>query len=219
MNTKTDLITKKQAFSLTSHDELVEMREVLSEGPMRFAPALPERSIEEQLLSLSDKERECFEALSDAWDARYPLEGLSDELVLRYARNSPGTERFDKKSAWKGMALLHKHASVVKQLSLTVANMEEQIMTKTLFPLPGLKTKDNNDVFYMRPARYSPEVTATHVVIDNLAYCMNSMVEKESACTDGIAFIANMDGWTLQHYGTDYCLKVSEGSELQNANT
>lgn len=208
MRKNNKIISKKQAIALTSHDELMKMKEVIGEGPMRFAPVLPERSVQEQLMTMSNMERECFEALIDEWDVKYPSVAIPDELVLRYSRNSPSKKPYDKSNTWKLMALLPKHPTLTTQLDLTMASLEDQMMTKTLFPLPGLKTKDGHDVLYMRPVRYSPHETPSRVVIDNLAYCMNTMVEKESACKNGIAFIANMDDWILQHYGTDYCMKV-----------
>lgn len=45
----------------------------------------------------------------------------------------------------------------------------------------------------MRPSRYFPKTTSTQTIIDNLAYCMGTMVEAEKECTEGIAFVANMD--------------------------
>jgi hypothetical protein len=51
----------------------------------------------------------------------------------------------------------------------------------------------------MRPSRYYPKKTPTKDVIDNLAYCMGTMVEKERACIDGIGFIANMTDWKLEN--------------------
>ena len=35
------------------------------------------------------------------------------------------------------------------------------------------------------------------------------MLEKESACTEGIGFVACMDDWTMKHFSTDYCFQVS----------
>ena len=58
----------------------------------------------------------------------------------------------------------------------------------------------------MRPARYVPKNTPTEVIIDNLAYVMQSMAESsESACSNGIGFLANMNGWRYEHFSVRYC--------------
>lgn len=91
-------------------------------------------------------------------------------------------------------------------------------MLQTLYPLPGLKTKDNKqDVFYMRPSRYSPKTTAPRVIIDNLVYVMNSMLEREQASTEGIAFLADMTDWNMKNYNTDYCFQFMQ--TVQGART
>jgi CRAL/TRIO domain len=36
---------------------------------------------------------------------------------------------------------------------------------------------------------------------------MNSMNEKERNASNGIAFIANMDGWTMNNFSIDYCFQ------------
>ena len=212
MGTLSMYVKKKQGISLTSSSDLEKLRNVLGEGPSRFVPDKPERDIQEQLDALTAVERECVDALMDKWDERNPGEPLPDELILRYARNSPGNEAFRKKAAWNTMKALHgsQREKAMHHLSLTASKMERQLETKTLFPLPGLKTKDNHDVLYMKPSRYCPSKTPSSTIINNLAYCMNAMYEKESTNRDGIAFMANMDDWTMKHFGTKYCLKVSE---------
>uniref|UniRef100_A0A7S4JRV5 CRAL-TRIO domain-containing protein n=2 Tax=Odontella aurita TaxID=265563 RepID=A0A7S4JRV5_9STRA len=57
----------------------------------------------------------------------------------------------------------------------------------------------------MRPSRYFPSQTTTKDIIDNLAYCMDVMVEKEKACTEGIAFMANMADWGFSNFSVSYC--------------
>ena len=57
----------------------------------------------------------------------------------------------------------------------------------------------------MKPARYFPNKTSTEEIIDNLAYCMETMVEKEKACTEGIGFLANMDDWKMANFSVNYC--------------
>jgi hypothetical protein len=80
--------------------------------------------------------------------------------------------------------------------------------TQTLFPVPGLKSVDGHDVFYMLPARYFPKKTPVKDIIDNLAYCMNAMMERsELASSEGIAFVAYMKDWKMANFGVNYCLQ------------
>jgi hypothetical protein len=57
----------------------------------------------------------------------------------------------------------------------------------------------------MMPARFFPHKTSTEEIIDNLAYCMQVMVEKEKDCTEGIGFIANMNDWKMANFSVSYC--------------
>jgi hypothetical protein len=57
----------------------------------------------------------------------------------------------------------------------------------------------------MMPARYFPRKTSTEEIIDNLAYCMHVMLEKEKACTEGIGFIADMKNWKMANFSVSYC--------------
>lgn len=63
-------------------------------------------------------------------------------------------------------------------------------------------------VFYMRPSRYFPKKTSVNAVIDNLAYVMGSMLEKEKSATDGIALVANMTEWTMTNFSIPYWNKL-----------
>jgi len=171
----------------------------LSDGPMRFAPK-DERSLEEQLAALTPEEKECFDSLKQKWEEKHPEEKFSDEMYLRFARCSPGTKKFNEKAAWKVMKKFDKHYLEVK-----AADLEQQLLTKTLFPVPGLKTNEGHDMFYMRPSRYSPKEMTVKSIIDNLAYCMTTMVEKEKACTEGIGFLAYMNDWSMRNFSMDYC--------------
>jgi hypothetical protein len=75
-----------------------------------------------------------------------------------------------------------------------------------LFPVPGLKSKDGHSVFYMMPARYFPAKTSTEEIIDNLAYCMNTMCDtSEKSSSEGIAFMAYMNDWKMSNFSVSYC--------------
>ena len=165
------------------------MTEALGDGPKRFA-LTNERTLEEQLAALTDEQRACVEKLKEKWAKEHPSEdAFSDAMLLRFARNSPGRKKFNPKTAYKTMQKYDRRYS-----ELTAAGLEEQLLSQTLFPVPGLKTKEGQHAtFYMRPSRYFPKKTPTSTIIENLAYCMGNMVEAEKECTEGIAFMAYMN--------------------------
>mmetsp|Transcript_4330 Transcript_4330/g.10821 ORF Transcript_4330/g.10821 Transcript_4330/m.10821 type:complete len:557 (-) Transcript_4330:86-1756(-) len=127
---------------------------------------------------------------------------------------------FHEKKAWEAMNNFDHH-----YLSLTVETLDLQLRSKTLFPVPGLKglrscpynhhhhhskqchhSHQELPMFYMRPSRYFPNSTPIEDVIDNLAYVMQSMTcGDEDAQSEGIGFIANMNGWTFQNFSVEYC--------------
>eukprot|EP00980_Cylindrotheca_fusiformis_P011562 scaffold2737_cov99-Cylindrotheca_fusiformis.AAC.8 len=83
--------------------------------------------------------------------------------------------------------------------------LKEQFYTQTLFPLPGLRTKDGKcEVFYMRPSKYFPRNTDTRLIIQNLCYVLNDMSDTKEKCRNGVALVANMDGWTMDNFSMDY---------------
>ncbi|KAL7569205.1 hypothetical protein ACA910_016763 [Epithemia clementina (nom. ined.)] len=175
--------------------------ESLGPGPNRFA-AEGERPISEQIASLSADERQCFDNLRIRWKALHPDRPYSDEMYLRFARCSPGKTKFNEKTAWRVMNRFDR-----RYLVLTASRLESQLLSKTLFPVPGLTTKEGHDVFYMRASRYFPRQTSTKAIIDNLAYCMTTMVEKEKNCAEGIAFLSYMTDWKMQNFAPDYFIQ------------
>jgi len=58
--------------------DLESLRNILGEGPGRFAPTEQELKIQEHFDSLSTEEHECVEALLDNWDCKFPGEPLPD---------------------------------------------------------------------------------------------------------------------------------------------
>jgi hypothetical protein len=88
---------------------------------------------------------------------------------------------------------------------LLLSNFDILLRTQTLFVVPGLKTSDGHDIFYMRPSRFFPKQTSTEQIIENLGYCMTTMMEREGAGLNGIGFLANMDDWKMKNFSFDYC--------------
>jgi len=192
--------------------DLATLEKELGPGPMRFAPK-SERSFQEQLDSLSKEERECFDQLKEKWNKQIEenktatkkkkdaaVHSYSDDMFLRFARCSPGRKKFVESASWKVMNRFNP-----RYLTLTASGMEKQLLSMTLFPVPGLKTNQGHDVLYMRPSRYFPKKTTTEEIIDNLAYCMNTMCEREKASSEGIGFVAYMNDWKMTNFSVDYC--------------
>lgn len=75
----------------------------LGAGPMRFAPAKGERSIEAQIAALTPEERKCFVELKTKWEKSYPNKPFSNLMYLRFARCSPGSKKFKVNASWKVM--------------------------------------------------------------------------------------------------------------------
>ena len=112
------------------------------------------------------------------------------------------------------------------QLTAHDSKLERQLRTKTLFPLPGLRTmggESSEVVFYMRPSRYTPKEMSTSSIIDNLVYVMDHCQNVVQASqmyaprsgsqrlpTNGIAFIANMNDWTMSNFCTEYCFQFMQ---------
>jgi len=175
-------------------------------GLERFAPSKDERTVQEQIAALSKEEQECFDNLKRKWSEKYPNDAdlFDDEMILRFAYCSPGTEKFNESASWKVMKNFDK-----RFLNLKAVDLEEQLLSKTLFLVPGLKTLEGeHDIFYMRPSRYFPTKTSTKVIVDNLGYCMMSMQEgNEKNAKEGIGFVANMNDWKMSNFSVDYCLQ------------
>ena len=176
----------------------------LGPGPTRFAQK-SRRSIEQQLEALSPSDRRCFKNLQQRWQdlkAKRPSKWTpyTDEMILRFARNTARKTGFYEDRAFGAMKKMRP-----KWATLSIHRMEPQLLSKTLFQVPGLKSQGGYDMFYMRPSRYVPKETSTKAIIENLAYVMNCMLEKESSCRDGIGFLACMDDWKMRNFEVNYC--------------
>lgn len=161
-----------------------------------------ERPVQDQLSCLTEAQFLCIQYAMGQWDrSSFRNIDLTDEVFLRFARNCPGRKKFHDKSTWRLLKNFDQ-----RYFHLGVHKMERQLLTKTLFPVPGLKSKDGHNMFYMRPSRFNPKVTRTEVIIDNLVYVMQSMLQSsEHSCTHGISFMANMDDWTMANFSLQYC--------------
>jgi len=124
------------------------------------------------------------------------------DWYIRFARHSPGIP-FTFQNAWKVMKKFD-----VRYLDLTAVAMEPHLLQhKMAFEVPGLKTKEGYDVLYFRPSRYSPKDMPLSILMDNLCYSMQCMLERENN-QDGIGFIANMAGWKMTNFSLAYWHKL-----------
>jgi len=177
-----------------------------------------ERTIEEQIASLSDHKLSCYETLKAIWEDLQEFDEVTqewyrvereyvftDEMYLRFIR----CHHFQIERALEMMERFEQ-----RYMNLTCSAVERQLANQIVFIPPGLKTKDGLEVIYMEPGRFNPKVSDAESVIDAIVYCMNVMQEKESACTDGIVFLANMSGWNASDLDASLCgdlVKVLQG--------
>ena len=129
---------------------------------------------------------------------------ISDITIFRFAH----FYKFDYYDALDAL----KNYDSNKRLRLRMeGDLLLQFQTKTLFPLPGMKTKDYKcDVFYMRPSRYVPCEMKTSDLIDNLCFVLNDLSRTKEQCQNGVAFVANMNDWTMKNFSYDYCLQFMQ---------
>jgi hypothetical protein len=189
---------------LRSDIDYDQLKTSLGKGPLRFALGRNERPISEQIDSLSPSQRACFDRLKNEGESVVSilcddLHSRNDGLYLCCARCSG----FKHEKA--SMMLKNWEAGSAYYL-LRCAELKEQLQRQALFiPSPELKTRSGLNVFYMRPSRYFPKVTPVPVIINNLSYILQVMLEREECSTRGVAFIANMKGWTRHNFSLDYC--------------
>lgn len=124
---------------------------------------------------------------------------ISDETIFRYAC----FHSFNVKNA---LAAIEKHDSSHQHLhSLRMqGRLEKQFASRTIFPLPSLKTKKGrSNVMYMRPSRYTPNENRendSEMIVQSLCYVLNDMSNTKKKCRRGVAVIANMKGFTRENY-------------------
>lgn len=169
---------------------------------MRFGPVRQTCSIQVEVAKkcLSEEQIRQFAGIQAEWETCNEKEakqkGFTSAEMLRVVKFCS----FDKRRSLKMLKLVDPH-----HFRLSAIELGGQLRTRTLFPCPGMKTKEGYDVFYMRPSRYSPKETPTSLVIDNLIFVLDKMVQRENS--KGIAFIANMEGWTMANFCIEYCRK------------
>lgn len=195
---------KQSSLKMLGEMDSGELQTTLGPGPMRFASQ--ERPIDDQIESLRFFQRESFESIKQSWENPQKYDHFygahtkevvfDDATYLNFAR----CHHFNEYEALK-----HMHKFNPQYLTLTCKSLEKQLLTRTLFQVPGLQTSEGLDCFYMRPSRYFPRETSVKDIIDNLVYVFQCMQEKEFNSAEGVAFIANMADWKMENFSVPYC--------------
>jgi hypothetical protein len=165
---------------------------------MRFAPPGRERSVEDQINTLSSTERACLRLIKKRWQENNAA-GFTEQMYLRFARSSP-VHPFHVKATLKAMSKYSRRYD-----ALSASLLEKQLRSKYAFPVPGLVTKDGCEVVYMRASRYVEKTTPIDAAIDNVVYAMNTLVCREEPCKRGIAVVVNMADWSMQNVSLLLC--------------
>lgn len=89
----------------------------------------------------------------------------------------------------------------------------ETFQKRIIMPLPGLRTKDNSQVIYMRASRYYHSGTSKQHAIDSLYYLLNDMSRTRDNCRGGVSIIANLRGYCVKDFDMDAILQVAKAVE------
>ena len=178
-----------------------ELLFVVGDGPMRFGPVRQAGTIRDELKLLSMDKVESFAQVKAEWEFSESknVGKFTDHQILRFVQ-------FTNYDVRKALSLMTR--TNPRHFQLNAFDLQDQLLSKTLFPVPGLQTlQPYSDVFYMRPSRFFPKDTKTSDVINNLVYVMDHMTFKNE---NGVAFIANMNDWTMSNFSTEYCFKFMQ---------
>ena len=174
----------------------------IGKGPSRFGGFKSETNVKGQLKTLPLNRVQLFANVTlDCEDAG--IQGhFSACQILRVLHFVD----FDRK---KTMSLLKRMDP--RHLQMTAQELESQLLSKTLLPIPSLRAFAAEDMFYMRPSRFTPGETTTSAVIANLLYVMDTFYERHRDISRSIGFIANMNDWTMENFNVDYCWTFMQG--------
>mmetsp|Transcript_35597 Transcript_35597/g.86220 ORF Transcript_35597/g.86220 Transcript_35597/m.86220 type:complete len:266 (+) Transcript_35597:19-816(+) len=114
---------------------------------------------------------------------------LSHDMVFRFAC----FHSFDFEAASK--AIKKSYTSRFLYLRMD-SYLVEQMQETIVFPLPGLKTKDNkSEVLYYRQSRFMPSEARNQRLVDNICYVLNDMSQTEEQCRNGVVVVLNTKGF------------------------
>ncbi|GBG26727.1 Alpha-tocopherol transfer protein-like [Hondaea fermentalgiana] len=166
-----------------------------------------ERSTEEQVASLTAKERSAFDELKKEYVANkantYKNQEFGDYMLLRFLRSSPGPTKFNTRTAQKVMKNFAAWSKKIKLDELNVAMVRKQLETGVL-SIPGTRSKEGHLYLFMKPALFFPKRDSLDELMRGLVYLLECMTEIEQCCTDGIAVMCDMTSWTFSNFGIRY---------------
>jgi len=184
-----------------------EKEKDIGEGLLRFGPITQDdfssfRSLASKM-RLSTKDRLILGTIHSQVDTMPEKDEIRKKLTRAQTLRIAHFCNFDVDRSLKLMCKVKE-----RHFHLCATTLKDQLATKTIFPCPGLETRDGSKIFMMRPSRYVPHETPVSHIIDNLIFVMDHMTQQDLITEQkGIAFIANMDSWTMRNFSTDYCLK------------
>jgi hypothetical protein len=138
----------------------------LGAGPAKFGPYTPEVTAQAQLKTLPIEQLGIFAQVTIACGDAGIQKKFTTNQMLRVLRFTGFNEK-------KAFSLLKRMDPSF--LDMTAQELQDQIMSKTLLPIPHLKAFTVQDMFYMRPSRFTPGETTVSAVIANLIYVMDSI--------------------------------------------
>ena len=195
----THCIRQEPPRSSLYHDILQQ----LGPGPARFGGYKREETLKNQLKSLSMDKIEAFASVTVACEDFNIQNHVSAAQIFRITK----FHNFDKKKSLR--MLRHIDARL---LNMTAQELEGQLISKTLLPLPSLHAKAAQDLFYMRPSRFVPRENTTSAIIANLIYVMDTIYECTRDDNRSTGVIANMNDWTMEdNFNMDYCWAFMHG--------
>eukprot|EP00475_Leptophrys_vorax_P031474 TRINITY_DN47684_c0_g1_i1.p1 TRINITY_DN47684_c0_g1~~TRINITY_DN47684_c0_g1_i1.p1 ORF type:complete len:317 (-),score=89.83 TRINITY_DN47684_c0_g1_i1:92-1042(-) len=167
-----------------------------------------ERPVEEQLADLPEEHKKAFDTFKKKWTSKKKhLVEFDDYMLLRFLRASPGKYKFNVDAAYKVLKNYQKWSvSIPGGLQhQSIVTLRAQIETQTLILLPdSIRSKDGHQFLYMKPGRYFPGTDPLDALIKSLVYFLERMTEREKSCSEGIAFMADMENWGWQNFGIRY---------------
>jgi CRAL/TRIO domain len=168
-----------------------------------FTSPPKERSVAEQIASLSAEEKKAFDELRQWWDEKEREVSYNDYMILRLLRASPGRDKFNVKSAKKVAEKLATWSIKARLNHTTIRDIRAQLETGTLV-ITGGCNKDGHATLYMKPGLFFPGKDPLDELIRSLVYLLQCMSENETTATYGLSFIANLDGWGWSNFGVKY---------------
>eukprot|EP00934_Nitzschia_sp_Nitz4_P000112 Nitzschia sp. Nitz4//scaffold127_size64804//61735//62757//NITZ4_006190-RA/size64804-processed-gene-0.33-mRNA-1//-1//CDS//3329534792//112//frame0 len=178
-----------------------ELQAKLGDGPMRFGPVCQGSALasDAEASGLSDDEIFQFATIKMAWSAEGGgrKKKYSSANIFRVAKYCNYDEE-------KSMRLLSK--SKPEYFNLSTFDLQEELLSRTVFPCPGLKTREGHNVFYMRASRFFPLTMSAEKAINTLIFVMNHILCRDS--TSGLGFILNMDGWGSHNYNDEFYRQI-----------